>query len=507
MSYEDDTKFKITADGVEIPDVETIYNSVINEWNEAFGGNLRTENRLSPQGQLAMSIARQIDNKNKALLYFINQFNVNLATGNFLDYQYNNFGIYRIKGKKSLVLCRCILQIGTTINVGDKIQNANGDIFVSTEEFTAEEPEPKSFDVNFQSVDKGAIACGANTLTTIVTEKEGWLSVDNKEAGTPGDENTPSKVTCQCLLKVGTTINIGDQIKNTEDNLFVSTETVTYPYNTVAADILFVAEKIGEIECKKHTLTTIVTQKEGWLSVDNQDDGQIGTASENDDEFRIRAMNSHSINALGTEKAIFAKLMEIDGVQDVYIQSNRTKQDIIEDSITISANSTYICVNYDNTEETKNKIAQILHLVASATTYIGNTTVNVPIENAPDNVVDVVNFQTAVRQNVYLKVKIRTLTEHSETTNNTIKKIILQNFNGEIENIQKCRIGEIIEAGRFFENLVYLQGTREAVIDEIQISLNNSDWQKEVKIPITAFPYLDANGITIEISENNYGKI
>lgn len=501
MSYEDETKLTITGNGINIPDIETIYNAIINRWNEAFGGNLRTQNRLSPQGQLAMSIARQIDNKNKALVYFINQFNINTATGNFLDYQYNNFGIYRTKATKSTVLCQCTLEVGTTINIGDQIQNANGDIFISTEEFTATAPEPQTFDVQFQAQNTGPINCDANTLTNIITEKPGWNSVNNAEAGTPGTETTHSTATCQCVLEQGTTINIGDQVSNQQNEVFLATTTASFPQNSVVANILFISQEVGEIECKAHTLTTIISEKPGWLAVDNNGDGNLGTLIENDDQFRVRAMNSHSINALGTENAIYSKLMALDGVDDVYIQSNRTKEDIIEDGITITANSTYICVNYDNTETTKNNIAQILHLVASATTYIGNTSINIPIENAPDNVTDTVNFQTAVRQNIYLQLTIKTLTEYSETTNNTIKKIIMQNFHGDIENIQQCRIGEIIEASRFFENLVYLQGTSEAITDQIQISLDNNNWQKEVKIPITAYPFLDENAITIITEE------
>lgn len=407
MSYEDNTKLKITSSGIELPDIETIYNSIISEWSEVFGGDLRTENRLSPQGQLAMSIAKQIDNKNKALTFFINQFNTNTATGNFLDYQYNNFGIYRDKGTKSQVTCDCTLSDGTTINIGDEIQNLNGDIFVSTENYTAHQtPDIKA--------------------------------------------------------------------------------------------ILFVAKEVGAIECKANTVNQIVTTKEGWTAVNNASDGTIGYPEENDDQFRVRAMNSHMINALGTDKALYAKLINLDGVSDVYIISNRINDDITEDGITIKSHSTYICIEYDNTEETKNKIGEILHYTCSTATYIGNTEIDIPIENAPNNQLDKVVFQTAVRQNVYLKVTIKTLLEYNDSTDNKIKEIILDNFNGEIENIQKCRIGDLIEANRFYENLVYLQGTNECTVSNIQISSDNANWGANIKIKITDFPYMDRDFITIE---------
>lgn len=501
MSYEDNTKLKITPDGIEIPDIETIYESVINEWNDAFGGTLRTNNRLSPQGQLAMSIAKQIDFKNKSLLFFINQFNTNTATGNFLDYQYNNFGIYRGKGNKSIVSCNCTLNAGTIINIGDEIQNEDGDIFLSTEDYTAEDPEPITVDINFEAEEKGAIPCDANTLTKIVTEKDGWVSVNNAAAGTVGTADTKSQVICQCVLEAGTIINIGDKIQNTDGNIFLSLQEYINPKDAIIHPIIFASKELGPIECKANTVNQIITTKEGWLDVNNPHDGTIGSLEENDDKFRIRAMNSHMINALGTEKALYARLMELSEVSNVYIYSNRTKNNMTEDGITINPNSTYVCIQYDGLEETKNKIAKIMHLICSTATYIGNTTVEVPIENAPNNMVDQIKFQTATKQDIFIKVSVKTLSEYSNTTDDTIKKIIMDNFNGNIENIQQCKIGEIIEANRFFENLVYLQGTNECVVSNMQISIDNTSWQDSIKIPITKFPFLELKNITVEKKE------
>lgn len=413
MSNEDKTRLQINKDGITIPDIETIYYSVMNELNDGCGGNLRTENRLSPQGQIALSITKQIDEKNKALLFLANQLNINTAQGNFLDSIFNNFGIYRTKGYKSKVICECVLQPKTTINVGDQIQNINGDIFESAEEYTSPEGE-----------------------------------------------------------------------------------------ETIQKQILFLSKEIGAIECKENTVNQIVSQKEGWLSVNNPSDGNIGTTEENDDQFRIRAMNSHSINALGTNRALYAKLMELNEVYQIYIQTNRTKENLTVDGVTITPNSTYVCIYYDGQENTKNKIANIMHLVCSTSTYIGNTSIDVPIENAPNNMVDTINFQTAELQKVYLKVSVKNLTNFSDTTKNSIIEIILDNFNGNIENIQPCQIGELIEANRFYENLVYLHGTNEAVVLKIEISSDNKSWKSNLKIPVTKYPFISSDNITIEILED-----
>lgn len=503
MSNEDDTRLIIDSDGIKIPDIETIYNKIMNEWSTVFGEELRIDNRLSPQGQLARSIAQQIDFKNKEIMYFINQFNTNTANGNFLDYQYNNFGIYRNKQEKSTVLCNCLLEPGTTINIGDEVQSINGDIFVSTENYTAPEPDPEKpqvVDIEFKPFleDEEEINIPPHTITITDKEVSGWLAVDNEN---PGKSGIPTTVTCQCTLLPGTKIEGELSMARNEDNdLFVPLEDFTLPNNEdeVSAQIVFVAKEPGPIRCDSGTITTIVTQKEGWISVNNTSDGIVGTSGENDDEFRIRAMNSHQINALGTTRAIYARLMEITGVQEVYIRDNRTKELVQEDSINITANSTYIAIRYDLSEITKVQIANVLHLTCSTATYIGNTSVDIQIENAPAGIVDTVCFQTALPQQVFLKVEIRNLPNYSETTDNTIKEIILNNFNGKIENIQPCGIGDLIEANRFFENLIYLQGTNEAIISTIKIGFSNESLGEEVKIPITHYPILIKDNISVE---------
>lgn len=495
MSQEENTRLKITDTGITIPDIKDIYNSVIGEWKDAFGGDLRTDNALSPQGQICRSIAEQIDAKNKELLFLTNQFNINEAQGNFLDKIYNNFGIYRDKGTKSIVTCDCVLKPETIINIGDQIQNENGDIFESTEQYTAVVGE-KEYDIIFEAEKAGAIECGANTVDTIVTTKEGWISVNNKEPGTTGTEETKTKVTCQCKLKPGATIEIGDRVKDSSKNIYLSTQTFTAP-EEVIQPIIFASQEIGAIECKANTLNQIITRKEGWESVNNSGDGIIGYSEENDAQFRVRARDSLYINAVGTQNALYSNLININGVSQVYIRQNRTKEIITIDGVAIKPNSVYICLKYDGQEETRNKIAKTIQLIAGATSLIGDTQVELLIENSPNNQTEYINFQTAIGQHIYLKVIIRQLVNFSETTANKIKEIILDNFNGNVENIKACSIGEIIEANRFFENLVYLQGTNEAVISEIKVSLDNNNWQNNLSVPITHYPIMEEDNINV----------
>lgn len=492
----------IDENGINLPSIEDIYNSLLEEWGSMFPGKetLREDNRLSPQGQLLMSIAKQIDYKNKEILFFINQFNLNTATGYFLDLFYNNFGIYRGKSTKSHVICTCTLKPGTTINVGDKVKNSNGDIFTSTENYTAPEPEEeKNIDINFESETTGAIPVDANTITTITEPVDGWQGVNNAEAGTVGTEDTKSRVVCQCLLKVNTVLPVGVKAENSNAQVFVSTEEGSYSAGDITKDIVFVSENEGPIPCDKGSITEIVSQKEGWIDVVNNSNGTLGSVGETDSEFRARAMNSHPINALGTDKAIYAKLMELDNVYDVKIQTNRTDKTITVSNVDISANSTFISIHYDNTDETKNKIAEILHKSCAASNYEGDTEVEIPIDNFA-NQNDVVRFQTAIAKQIYLTITIIELPFYSETTDQTIKEIVINNFNGKLENItlSRCSIGEIIYANRFFENLSTLQELDQAMIKSISISEELEGSGDSCNISLKEYPVLNESNITIK---------
>lgn len=491
----------IDENGINLPSIEDIYNSLLEEWNSMFPGKetLREDNRLSPQGQLLMSIAKQIDYKNKEILFFINQFNLNTATGYFLDLFYNNFGIYRGKSTKSHVTCTCTLKPGTTINVGDKVKNSNGDIFISTENYTATEPEDKNININFESATVGAIPVDANTITTITEPVDGWQGVNNAEAGTVGTADTKSRVVCQCLLKANTVLPVGVKAENAQAQVFVSTEEGSYFAGDITKDIVFVSENEGPIPCDKGSITEIVSQKEGWINVVNNSNGTLGSVGETDSEFRARAMNSHLINALGTDKAIYAKLMELDNVYDVKIQTNRTNKTITVSNVEILANSTFISIHYDNTDETKNKIAEILHKSCAASNYEGDTKVEIPIDNFA-NQNDVVRFQTAIAKQIYLTITIIELPFYSKTTDQTIKEIIINNFNGNLENItlSRCSIGEIIYANRFFENLSTLQELNQAMIKSISISEEPEGSGDSCDISLKEYPVLNEDNITIK---------
>ena len=492
----------IDENGINLPSIEDIYNSLLEEWNSMFPGKetLREDNRLSPQGQLLMSIAKQIDYKNKEVLFFINQFNLNTATGYFLDLFYNNFGIYRGKSTKSHVTCTCTLKPGTTISVGDKVKNSNGDIFVSTENYTAPEPEEeKNIDINFESATVGAIPVNADSINIIAEPVDGWQEVNNAEAGTVGTADTKSRVTCQCLLKVNTVLPAGVKAKNANDQVFVSIEEGSYLAGEITKDIVFVSESEGPIPCDKGSITEIVSQKEGWLDVVNNSNGTLGSVGETDSEFRARAMNSHLINALGTDKAIYAKLMELNNVYDIKIKTNRTNKTITVSNVDISANSTFISIHYDNTDETKNKIAEILHKSCAASNYEGDTEVEIPIYNFA-NQNDVVRFQTAIAKQIYLTITIVQLPLYSKTTDQTIKEIVINNFNGKLENItlSKCGIGEIIYANRFFENLSTLQELDQAMIKSISISEEPEGSGDSCNISLKEYPVLNEENITIK---------
>ena len=105
---------EINANGVSIPDTQEIYDTIANEWNTIFGGNMQPD-PTTPQGQMITSLVAEIENKNKLINYFINQINPKTTEGIWQDAIANIFFLSRKGAESSIVSCICYGASGTII--------------------------------------------------------------------------------------------------------------------------------------------------------------------------------------------------------------------------------------------------------------------------------------------------------------------------------------------------------------------------------------------------------
>ena len=181
-----------TDNGIQISDAQEIYNDVMALFVSAFALQNKQLNTsgTTPQGQLALSIADIINNKNIDILKMCNNFDIDKSTGIFLDALCVLFGITRKQAQPTIVNCVCTGIPGTIIygineENPSKAQDLSGNTYICSSTTTI--PAGGSVTVQFQNEVGGAISCAANTLTTIITTTPGWDTINNPADGVIGD--------------------------------------------------------------------------------------------------------------------------------------------------------------------------------------------------------------------------------------------------------------------------------------------------------------------------------
>lgn len=172
--------------GFSAESTSTIRQSIVDDWAAVFSdenATLNTESE-SPAGQIIDSLAVLVTAKDSEFLNLANQFNPMTADGIFQDALGAIYFLSRKVATSTVVTCTCTGLAGTTIPAGSIIQNTDGIKLQSIGAATI--GAGGTVDVEFATVEPGAIEIGANTCTKIITVIAGWDTVDNAAGGTPG---------------------------------------------------------------------------------------------------------------------------------------------------------------------------------------------------------------------------------------------------------------------------------------------------------------------------------
>ena len=129
---------EITDSGIISPTTSEIKSAIQTIFVNAFGSDLSLDD-ATPQGVLIDGLAQLKQASNSVLLYLLNQFNPEIASGIFQDALANIYFIQRKSATHSIVTCRCVGVNGTVLNgvpddnnptrVPAMAQSTNGDIF------------------------------------------------------------------------------------------------------------------------------------------------------------------------------------------------------------------------------------------------------------------------------------------------------------------------------------------------------------------------------------------
>ena len=105
----------ITDQGIELPEVQDILTGVLQDLNDAFGGNLNIQNVGTPQGLLAADLTHNIALKNAAQAFLMAMFDPATSQGRWLDALGQIYFIERKAATPTVVTCQCTGISGYTL--------------------------------------------------------------------------------------------------------------------------------------------------------------------------------------------------------------------------------------------------------------------------------------------------------------------------------------------------------------------------------------------------------
>jgi hypothetical protein len=261
----------------------------------------------------------------------------------------------------------------------------------------------------------------------------------------------PSQVGCLITGAVGTVIPAGSIVLNTAGNRFVIDTGVTIPPAGVIA-VLFTSEDNGFIPCNANTVNRILQKITGWDSVNNPNDGTLGSVGETDTALRKRRQISLSLNASGTLKSIISALENNQNIRDYNIVENNNNTDLIVDSITILPKSIYLCVDVDT--QYYPQVAQILYEKKSGGCGMVGGITQTYIDPLYPWETFTAKFDVANIIQTYISITVVNDNFTAETIP-SIKQAIYNNFYG-LDGTVPVQMGEPFYAGRFYAPVVKL---------------------------------------------------
>jgi uncharacterized phage protein gp47/JayE len=178
--------------GLTVESAETVLSAISADWQSAFsGGGLPPldVDPATPAGQLIATQAALVQAKDSEILYLANMFNPKTSVGRWQDALGAIYFMERKRAEPTVVTCTCTGLYNTVIPAGAIVQNVDGYQLAAIDTTTL--PASGTADIEFETIDTGAIPIAAGTVTKIITVIPGWDAVINANAGALGrDEET-----------------------------------------------------------------------------------------------------------------------------------------------------------------------------------------------------------------------------------------------------------------------------------------------------------------------------
>ena len=304
---------------------------------------------------------------------------------------------------------------------------------------------------------------------------------------------TSTVVSCTCTGLAGTTIPQGSVIQTTDGINLASVGAATIGAGGTV-DVEFACTESGAIPIGSHTATKIVTVIAGWDTVDNAQDGVLGSLVENRQDFEKRRYNPVAKNAHGSRAALQGAVYQVDGVLDCKVLENKTDSTVTTEGISLISHSVAVCVYGGNDTD----IAEAIYnkLDAGCGTN-GSTTVSY---TSDDGVVNTYKIVRPTPTPVYISVEINATPTTPATVSDDIKNAIIADALGNDPNSgnTRCGLGQTIYASRFTVATVKTAGVSDLV--SLYIGWAASPTGNSITTDANIEPVFDADNIEVTIN-------
>jgi hypothetical protein len=191
------------ARGFIAPAESAVLEGVIEDFNEAFGGDLNPA-LTTPQGQLAVSETAIIAETNDTFVYYTNQVDPAYATGRMQDAIARIYFLERNPALPTVVQALCSGLAGTVIPAGALALATDGNLYTCTDGGTI--PVEGNITLAFACNAVGPIPCPSDTLNQIYQAIPGWDSIANPDDGVLG-QNTESRIDFEARRAASVALN------------------------------------------------------------------------------------------------------------------------------------------------------------------------------------------------------------------------------------------------------------------------------------------------------------
>jgi hypothetical protein len=313
---------------------------------------------------------------------------------------------------------------------------------------------------------------------------------------------TGTTVTATCTGLVGTIIPAGVYAQDTSGYIYYSMASATIGSDGTAS-ITFINTTTGPIECAAGTLTKIYQAFSGWSGITNAAAGVLGSDEESRNNFEWRRRQMVTANSKNTIEALYATLLGLSGVTDVYVKSNNTTTTLSEGStaVEIPVGSAYVAVYGGEAADIAAAFYDKLNPgCATQCSTAGETSYTmVDDTNYTSNYPEYTYYWTVPTvKTIYVKVTLENSDYLPQDLTASVQTVVMDAFSGE-DGGTRARIGSTIYAGRYYGGVQGIDQQNVNILS-IELSTDNTTFSTSLEFGVDEIPSLSSANITVTLS-------